>query len=481
MKQFLSIVLRSQFNLFYRFGYTFIPKSELIEFNDIISNETKKYIIKQFSTVTPFEYDEEYLIIHFEKSINSESEFFQFEIQDIVAIYPLSQQAKISIESKIDERIRLENPIFEILLPTIETEIEYIEIKKAISALWEICKIDCPIEKFIDNIGLEQIFSGLEFRKHGTKANKIQDGNYWEYLIAYDYYQYFPEGIIRYFYQLGEIFSYYKGKSDGIEGTKIEENLKKIGSGNFDQILQKFNEKSLPLSFIEAMQEIGKSEFNPIIVSVLFLKWKTDLSIQDIEITKSSIFFKGEIAFMDKFPHEVKLALILLGAFFGFRKFYDNYYELLNLRFYKSYKVQQKVEVIQEEHQEQMSTASKNEVAENFEIDVKIEEENSKDKLEKETNEIKIEEQMPNAFDNDKQEIKADISTQYSIIIEQAFKEQNEIKLTDIVALIKEKTNQDVTDKIIKRVIKQMEGVEIIPKKKPEMARRKETTGKLFI
>ena len=69
MKQFLGIVLRNQFNLFYRFGYTFIPKSQLVEFDGNINNETRESIIKQFKTVTPFEYDEEYLILHLEKKI----------------------------------------------------------------------------------------------------------------------------------------------------------------------------------------------------------------------------------------------------------------------------------------------------------------------------------------------------------------------------------------------------------------------------
>src|SRR5690606_26196419 len=97
MKQYLSIVLRNQFNLFYRFGYSFIPKSQLVEFDGNINNETQENIIKQFKTVTPFEYDQEYLILHLEKEITNESDFIQFDIQDIVAVYPLSQQAKTSI------------------------------------------------------------------------------------------------------------------------------------------------------------------------------------------------------------------------------------------------------------------------------------------------------------------------------------------------------------------------------------------------
>jgi hypothetical protein len=428
-------------------------KLQLVEFDGNINAETKENIAKQFSTVTPFEFDEEYIILHLEKIISSESEFVQFEIQDILAIYPLSQRAKASIESKIDQRIRLENPIFETVLPSIETEIEKKEVEKAISALWTICKIESPKDKYIDEIGLENIHKGLEYRRTGTKANKIQGGNYWEYLISYDYFQYFPEGIIRHFYQLGEVFSYYKGKIDGIEGTKIEILLKQIGHGNFEQLLQKFSNESLPQSFVDSMQEIGKSKFNPIVVSVLFLKWKTDLSNQDTEVTKSSIYHNGKIAFIDKYPNEVKLALILLGAFFGYNKFYDSYYEALNLRFYKSYR-EPKKEIESKERWV-------NKVPKTPEEPKIVEIETSDNKSEEPITTI-----MPEPIKNShsgkgSQRHKPDILNQYQSIIEEALAKRAEIKLSDIVPMVKERTGKKITNDVIKKVLSQMKGVEM--------------------
>jgi hypothetical protein len=68
MKHFLSILLRNQFNLFYRFGYTYIPKCQLIEFDGVINESTKEDLIRLFSETTPFEWEEEYLIIQFDKN-----------------------------------------------------------------------------------------------------------------------------------------------------------------------------------------------------------------------------------------------------------------------------------------------------------------------------------------------------------------------------------------------------------------------------
>ena len=146
MKQYLSILLRNQFNLFYRFGYTFIPQCQLIEFEGIINETTKEDLIKLFSQTTPFEWEEEYLIIQFDKNELVESEVFHFQIQDVVKVYPLSAQAKSSIETKIDPRIRLERPVFENILPKVEQTIEKHELEKAIQALWNVCDIDDDVD-----------------------------------------------------------------------------------------------------------------------------------------------------------------------------------------------------------------------------------------------------------------------------------------------------------------------------------------------
>jgi len=355
MKQFLSIILRNQFNLFYRFGYTFIPKSQLVEFGGNINNETQGSIIKQFQTVTPFEYDEEYLILHLEKETSNESDFIQFEIQDIVAVYPLSQQAKASIESKIDQRIRLEKPIFETLLPLIETEIEKKEVEKAISALWKICKIGNPLEKYIANIGIENIFNGLEFRKHGTKANKIQNGNYWEYLIAYDRFDYFPNSTLGYFYDAGQVFALGKGLPT-FEGSGIHQFLEKLNSANPTAKLPDI------IKFLETEEQLKgyvsqttTSDIKQYIVAPLYLMLRDEIRKSD-EITQTKLF--KNLDYLKKFDDSFNYAVILLGAFFGFRKFYDNYYEALNLRFYKDFKTPQK-QTEKEEQQEKVDTISK--------------------------------------------------------------------------------------------------------------------------
>jgi hypothetical protein len=58
--------------------------------------------------------------------------------------------------------------------------------------------------------------------------------------------------------------------------------------------------------------------------------------IRKAEDIKTTNLFK-HLKTLKEFGASFNYAIILLGAFFGFKKFYDAYYDNLNLRFYKSY------------------------------------------------------------------------------------------------------------------------------------------------
>jgi hypothetical protein len=74
------------------------------------------------------------------------------------------------LNQKLTKEYDLEKPIFENILPKVEQTIEKHELEKAIQALWNVCDIDDDLNKYLSNIGLDNIFNGLERRKKGTKA-----------------------------------------------------------------------------------------------------------------------------------------------------------------------------------------------------------------------------------------------------------------------------------------------------------------------
>lgn len=466
MTHFLSIVLREQFTFFYRSGYTFIPRQGLIEFDGTVSDKTKEEVVSQFTTVTPFYFDEEYLILHLEKSICDDI-FIQFETQDIVEVYPLSQQAKVSIESKIDQRIKLERPIFETVLSEIESKIEKKDVEKAISALWKICEIDSPLGEFMSNIGIENIFKGLEHRKKGTKANKIQNGNYWEYLIAYDRFDYFPNTTLGYFYDAGQVFAFSKGLQT-FEGSRAHKFLEKLNSKNstvkFPDIITHLETEKTLQSYVS---QTTAGDIKQYIVAPLYLMLRNEIRNSE-DITQTKLF-----RYLDNFKkigESFYYAIILLAAFFGFRKFYDLYYEALNLRFYKNYKLPMS-EIKAEENQEQVKDDEQKE-EERSSI---VEDEKEKVQLE----EIQIEAPANNADLKQKEEQeKTNDHLPYCLIIESALNEKSEIKLSDLANLIKEKTGKKFNNSAIKGIVGEMSKIKIVKIGKAEGVGRK--TSELF-
>jgi hypothetical protein len=543
MKHFLSILLRNQFNLFYRFGYAYIPKCQLLEFDGVINESTKEDLIRLFSETTPFEWEEEYLIIQFDKNGLVEGEVFHFQIQDVVKIYPLSAQAKSSIETKIDPRIKLERPVFENILPKVEQTIEKHELEKAIQALWNVCDIEDDLNKHLSNIGLDNIFSGLERRKKGTKASQIKDGNYWEYVLAYDRFDYYPNSTLGYFFDAGQIFANTKGLPS-FEGSELHKFLQGINNSK-PEIKIKETVRLLETEE-QGKKYVSQTTANEqllYLITPLYLMLKDE--IRKAEDIKSTNLFK-HLKTLKEFGASFNYAIILLGAFFGFKKFYDAYYDNLNLRFYKSYQplkdkkeepekivsnnqtesnepTSLKEEPVSDENQglEDRPKSEEHTIAadlQELKVDPVIQDQPLKDQQSSEeipastepiVTEVatKPEEQKIGINENNDSEpkeniesktedeilptddIKSEVSenpiehlkksnsdTETVIrlknIINELLTDKTEMKLTDMGDKIKEITGQKITNTIIKNVIKSMDNVEIVPKKKPETARK---------
>lgn len=500
MQQYLTIFLRAQFTLFYRFGYTFIPKCQLLEFEGEINEASKKGLLELFAKTTPFEYDEEYLILHLEKSNIEEGEVFKFQIQDLVKIYPLSEQAKVSIESRIDQRIRLEPPLFANILPKVEQAIELQELHKAIEALWRICKIEDDLSKYLDDIGLENIYKGIACRKNGTKASQIKEGNYWEYVIAYDRYEYYPNTTLGYFYDAGQIFAFTKGSSS-FERSSLHNLLEGILNANsgikFKDLTSLLETSEGAKGYVSQTTSENQIRY---IITPLYLMLKAD--IRKKEEIQDTILLQY-LPSLKEHGNSFNYALVLLGAFFGFKKFYDVYYDKLNLRFYHQ---KTKPNDVKTGTNNIVSDFDPNESGEAAPPPISVLEDaalmpekgaKSSKKLGKmkpgktevaepvnDSNatvnaanpalvqeEISVELPENTVVVPSNQDDASDRVEQYKAVILELLSQYSEVKLTVIAAKIKEQVGNEVNNTVIKNVIKTISNAEIIPKKKPECAR----------
>lgn len=344
MTKFLAIINRYEFAQFYRFGYMYISTSELLPFTEISSNETKSNLVAHFKNTTPFEYDEEYLIIHLCQEIEAQNTIQKFLITDLKSIYPLSRQAKQSIQERIDTRIKLDEPIFENLLPDIISNIQNNEINMAISALWTIFELDGSTEPIKHKIGVEHIYKGIEYRKAGVKEFQTQNANIWSILIAYDRYEPFVKSTLGYFFDAGQVFAY--SKNAYFEKSKLYTLLKSIKEDSNTKIIISELENSE-----QSKSYILNSNFNGLkfhIVAPLYLMLKDDFRNCD-DLAQSKYFKQKSIDYLKKeYDLNFKAAVVLLGSFFGYKKIYDLYYDKLNLSFFKNYKP---IEIIEKNKQ----------------------------------------------------------------------------------------------------------------------------------
>jgi hypothetical protein len=467
MQFFLAAILRYQFNLFYRFSYTYIPSEQLIEYDGVINDDVKSKIIDLFSNLTPFEYDEEYVILKLEKPSKENS---LFNIQDLIELYPLSEQAKNSIESKIDVRIKLCKPIFEDILEVIESNIQQQEILKAIDALWKICDFKELNTDYIERIGFGNIMRGLYFRRNGIKAKKIETSNYWNYVIAYDRIDYFPNTNLGYFFDAGQAFAYSKGLP-GLEGTALQSLLDDVNSKNplikFKEAIEilETSEKAKGYIVQTSTDHVKSYTITPLYFMLKEELRKTD-NFADSILVKSLPYLKKE------FEESFKYAIVLLGAFFGFRKFYDAYYDSLNLRFYNN--------VIQQQDQSSIDGGENNlifapkETKENSLFERKGEDQILEFDVSTIANEITIEidKKASDPFDGLPSlplfdvEPSSNVLEKYKQIILDQLTLNGELKLTDLGQILKKQTTRKPANHAIEKIIDHLENVEVFEKGK---------------
>jgi hypothetical protein len=526
---YITAVLRDQLNLLFRFGYTDIP-SVLIYRSD---KEVEKSIMSLFSKLTPYYDESHYILIEFESINNfSNGDVLRIDIQDIIKIYPLSRLAAATMkQSRLDERIRIEEPIFEHLLYDIENLFRKNNLLRSVKALWSICEINNTPEGLLSIIGIENIMTGIGFRKKGIKANMINDHNYWSYLIAYDSYNLnFPSSTLGYFYDAGEVFAF-SNNQETFVGSKYYKFLEKINLENPNCTLQEIVKEIEFSNEISAYKEKATHQgIKAYLVAPIFLMLKDDLR-KELELSKTKL---GQKNYLLKVGGEdFKAALILLASFFGFDKFYDSFYDKLKLRFFKTYRPEKdKNDVTEKVYSDKNAVISEptldkgtlvsdeNLLSENnlkiVERNLEIEQQTSGQLLDQTEqtlteDETKYQEQKIalkdnqestvefSGKDNIKSKIKNEIlppdnkknklsknpikhksssnlknvtDSMLKKIINDLLIEKSEIEIKDLIEKIKEVSGQKITDKRIIKVIETMGNVEIDQKDKGASARK---------
>ena len=334
MKRYITAILRSQFDLFFRFGFIDINTRLCFDFG----NRQDSSILEIFSVITPYYDESHYLLIEFEVAdFDITQGIYPIQIEQLIKIYPISRKVFVSInQSRLDNRVRIEQPLCEHLLFDIEMIFRKRMLLRSIQALWTICGLKGDFDQTLATIGSESILQGISYRKRGISAQAAKQENYWSILIAYDSYNLnFPSSTLGSFYDAGEVFAFSKGDETFV-GSRYYNFLEKLRRMDPEISLKDI------VSAIEHSEEIaGYRNLSSIknlkayLIAPVFLMLKNDLR-KETDVRKSKL---AKMDYLEKTIGEsIKPAIVLLSAFFGYDRFYDDYYDNLNLRFFNTSK-----------------------------------------------------------------------------------------------------------------------------------------------
>lgn len=339
---YLCILLRSQFTLWYRFGYINLHISQMIPFEGRLTAEVKENICKEFLNM-PFEYDEEYLIF----DIITPIEFTKGNVylQQIKEIYPLTEKAKLSISHKIDPRIKLSIPFFSNEeIESLEQIIDRKERENAIPMLWSLCNIKEDYKPYLEKLGIRNLDNAIKHRFEGKKPNEIHQGNYIDYLYTYDRIAYYQPTKFGYFQDAVAILTHYSFQQDtknkhrflpdqAIEGTLIFQSLLTIPDEHRNSFKDIFE-------FIDKQDKyIKNSKINGLdfhIITPIFLILKNDMLRNNNDLSKTLLMNEIDLKKLSKYQDNFYYSLILFAYFFGYKYIYDMYYEKINLNIFNT-------------------------------------------------------------------------------------------------------------------------------------------------
>lgn len=350
----LYILTKQEFTSLYRFGKTPLVLSKVINPLNKNSSEIDELIFNAFIDLPFFVGDEEYLIISFDSNTLNEN---WLEIENVSEVIPLTKAAKNSIQMKFDTRLNFKEARFEHVIHKIEEYIDLQERYSGAKAFWNIChmKTGTPFENLVqNNLITEAYYNKIQ----GRKSSEIQS-DFLVHLLSYDRYEFFPNSDLGYFYDIGEIFAHSKGKKTFVGSSFysfLENNKQELSMLEFLQIAKIISESE---SIVKFTEQLTTENIKLHIASALFLKFKSDLS--DRETIKGSETGKliSEIRRLNSYIGELNLAIYLSGAFFGYQKFYDDLYDLVDLKIFK-----EKTKVTPRENKFKIVTPIPNEVQE---------------------------------------------------------------------------------------------------------------------
>lgn len=333
MKKYLAIIRRADFIDLYKYGFFYLDKEKIVEFDCEISGLPSRSDIfdSLFYRMNSFESSFAYLIINYTK--REEAKDYSFvSIEELRHIFPLDLEAKREFESSFDEHIKIDNPIWNDAVSLIKKKQLFHSSMQGAKNIFNIFKLDGfdKCKEIINDDVVEEMLSAVydDVRPQGELP-------IWVYLMRYERHSFYPKDSLGYFMDIVHIIVNFIAKQEvddyTVENTEIYNILCKFeGKGlKSNKIMHYLKSDEGAAGFLNKISSFVP-EIDFITTAVSYLKLRD--------------YYKDEFVYNEKFVEDCKsafgecftLAAYMAGIAFSHDKTYSCLYEVLPLAVYKS-------------------------------------------------------------------------------------------------------------------------------------------------
>lgn len=334
MQDYLTLIRKSDFTDLFKFGYLYINKDRVVEFDGNVETLPNNDSIKNklFAHPNPFDYSFTFLVIHFKNDLN---EYGRLNIEDVQNIFALDDEAKREIEISYDSRIKINPPLWHDIFRTLQIRFLIEDAKKGALNIWHILKVNTPIENVSNILSDKDIHEIIEEVVNDRRP--VGNLSFWVYLLRYERHGFFPKNTLGCFYDIINVFiNTYKQQecqSEIIESTEIFHYLEKATDpASIINIIEYLNSQEIGRNFLNKVNNLSENIFNASVVAVLFLLFK-QLFINNFKLDENA---QKSINYATvHFPHETPFALFLFGIYLGNNHTFETLYDELPLAIFK--------------------------------------------------------------------------------------------------------------------------------------------------
>ncbi len=333
MKNYLAIIRRADFIDLYKYGFFYLDKEKIVEFDCQVSelSQHNEIFDSLFSRVNPFESSFTYLIVNYTKEA-SVKDYSRVSIEELGHVFPLDLEAKREFESSFDEHIKIDAPIWNDAVSLIKKRQLFNSSMQGAKNIFNIFKLE-GFEKcrsIIRDDVIEEMLSDVYDDKRPQG-----DLSLWNYLMRYERHSFYPKDSLGYFMDTVHIFVNYLAKREiddmTVEETAIYQALDKLRNKDLKSggIMESLKNDKMATAFLNKISE-AVPEIDFITTAINYLQ------LRDRHREKFTYDQHFVESCKDAFGECFTLAAYMAGIAFGHDKTYSCLYELLPLTIYKS-------------------------------------------------------------------------------------------------------------------------------------------------